>query len=130
MLSLLWSPVTVEHCSVSSLYHGIIESSGLRETFKVIQSNCLLSTATVTLQPHHPVPVRHLLNTKYHMCVIVFICCFLFFGTDSCLHCFDLVYVIISVFCLASAMSLYNCLAALIGEIPFGQCRYCAPFTY
>ncbi|KAM6125527.1 signal peptide peptidase-like 2A isoform 3-T3 [Phoenicopterus ruber ruber] len=34
-----------------------------------------------------------------------------------------LVYVIISVFCLASAMSLYNCLAALIGEIPFGQCR-------
>ncbi|KAJ7396098.1 transient receptor potential cation channel subfamily M member 7 [Pitangus sulphuratus] len=34
-----------------------------------------------------------------------------------------LVYVIISVFCLASAMSLYNCLAALVGEIPFGQCR-------
>ncbi|XP_041895696.1 signal peptide peptidase-like 2A isoform X4 [Corvus kubaryi] len=34
-----------------------------------------------------------------------------------------LVYVIISVFCLASAMSLYNCLAALIGEIPIGQCR-------
>ncbi|POI30565.1 hypothetical protein CIB84_005684, partial [Bambusicola thoracicus] len=34
-----------------------------------------------------------------------------------------LVYVIILVFCLASAMSLYNCLAALIGEIPFGQCR-------
>uniref|UniRef100_A0A8D2LYY2 Signal peptide peptidase like 2A n=1 Tax=Zonotrichia albicollis TaxID=44394 RepID=A0A8D2LYY2_ZONAL len=65
----------------------------------------------------------HLLNTKYHMYVIVFICCFLFFDTDSCLHCFDLVYVIISVFCLASAMSLYNCLAALIGEIPFGQCR-------
>ncbi|NXP43712.1 SPP2A protein, partial [Heliornis fulica] len=34
-----------------------------------------------------------------------------------------LVYVIISVFCLASAMSLYNCLAALVAEIPFGQCR-------
>ncbi|XP_030312705.1 signal peptide peptidase-like 2A isoform X4 [Calypte anna] len=34
-----------------------------------------------------------------------------------------LVYVIISVFCLASATSLYNCLAALIGHIPFGQCR-------
>ncbi|XP_042659676.1 signal peptide peptidase-like 2A isoform X4 [Tyto alba] len=34
-----------------------------------------------------------------------------------------LVYVIISVFCLASAMSLYNCLGALIGEIPCGQCR-------
>jgi len=43
---------------------------------------------------------------------------------------FYLVYVIISVFCLASAMSLYNCLAALIGEIPFGQCRYCTPFSY
>lgn len=27
-------------------------------------------------------------------------------------------------------MSLYNCLAALIGEIPFGQCRYCTPFNY
>lgn len=41
-----------------------------------------------------------------------------------------LVYVIISVFCLASAMSLYNCLAALIGKIPFGQCRYCTPFSF
>nr|XP_048723096.1 signal peptide peptidase-like 2A isoform X3 [Caretta caretta] len=34
-----------------------------------------------------------------------------------------LVYVIISVFCLASAMSLYNCLSALIRRISFGQCR-------
>ncbi|XP_032646494.1 signal peptide peptidase-like 2A isoform X1 [Chelonoidis abingdonii] len=34
-----------------------------------------------------------------------------------------LVYVIISVFCLASAMSLYNCLSALIKKISFGQCR-------
>lgn len=44
-------------------------------------------------------------------------------------HSFYLVYVIIAVFCLASAMSLYNCLAALIGEIPFGQCRYRTPFN-
>ncbi|KYO21156.1 signal peptide peptidase-like 2A isoform X3 [Alligator mississippiensis] len=34
-----------------------------------------------------------------------------------------LVYVIISVFFLASAMSLYNCLAALLQKISFGQCR-------
>uniref|UniRef100_A0A8C8SPS7 Signal peptide peptidase like 2A n=1 Tax=Pelusios castaneus TaxID=367368 RepID=A0A8C8SPS7_9SAUR len=34
-----------------------------------------------------------------------------------------LVYVIISVFCVASAMSLYNCLSALLRKIPFGQCR-------
>ncbi|XP_069481053.1 signal peptide peptidase-like 2A isoform X2 [Ambystoma mexicanum] len=34
-----------------------------------------------------------------------------------------LVYVIIAVFCLASAMSLFNCLAALITKIPYGQCR-------
>ncbi|KAM7151879.1 signal peptide peptidase-like 2A isoform 4-T5 [Macrochelys suwanniensis] len=34
-----------------------------------------------------------------------------------------LVYVIISVFCLASAMSLYNCLSALIRKLSFGQCR-------
>ncbi|KAG6925158.1 signal peptide peptidase like 2A [Chelydra serpentina] len=34
-----------------------------------------------------------------------------------------LVYVIISVFCLASAMSLYNCLSALIRTLSFGQCR-------
>ncbi|XP_015283426.1 PREDICTED: signal peptide peptidase-like 2A isoform X1 [Gekko japonicus] len=34
-----------------------------------------------------------------------------------------LVYVIIAIFCLASAISLYNCLAALIRKIPFGQCR-------
>ncbi|XP_074862582.1 signal peptide peptidase-like 2A isoform X2 [Carettochelys insculpta] len=34
-----------------------------------------------------------------------------------------LVYVIISVFCLTSAMSLYNCLSALIRKISCGQCR-------
>ncbi|XP_053573417.1 signal peptide peptidase-like 2A isoform X2 [Bombina bombina] len=34
-----------------------------------------------------------------------------------------LVYVIICVFCLASAMSLFNCLSALIRKIPFGNCR-------
>ncbi|XP_048188390.1 signal peptide peptidase-like 2A isoform X2 [Perognathus longimembris pacificus] len=33
-----------------------------------------------------------------------------------------LVYVIIAIFCIASAMSLYNCLAALIRKIPYGQC--------
>ncbi|XP_069844471.1 signal peptide peptidase-like 2A isoform X3 [Dipodomys merriami] len=33
-----------------------------------------------------------------------------------------LVYVIIAIFCIASAMSLYNCLAALIHKIPCGQC--------
>ncbi|KAM4675493.1 signal peptide peptidase-like 2A isoform 2-T2 [Discoglossus pictus] len=34
-----------------------------------------------------------------------------------------LVYVIIAVFCLASAMSLFNCLSALIRKISCGQCR-------
>ncbi|XP_074090784.1 signal peptide peptidase-like 2A isoform X1 [Macrotis lagotis] len=34
-----------------------------------------------------------------------------------------LVYVMISIFCLASSMSLYNCLAPLIRKIPCGQCR-------
>ncbi|XP_069622168.1 signal peptide peptidase-like 2A isoform X2 [Ranitomeya imitator] len=34
-----------------------------------------------------------------------------------------LVYVIISVFCLASAMSTFNCLSALIQYIPYGRCR-------
>lgn len=33
-----------------------------------------------------------------------------------------LVYVMIAIFCIASAMSLYNCLAALIRKIPCGQC--------
>ncbi|XP_012584252.1 PREDICTED: signal peptide peptidase-like 2A isoform X1 [Condylura cristata] len=33
-----------------------------------------------------------------------------------------LVYVMIAIFCIASAMSLYNCLAALIHKIPCGQC--------
>uniref|UniRef100_A0A8C9GNP4 Signal peptide peptidase-like 2A n=1 Tax=Piliocolobus tephrosceles TaxID=591936 RepID=A0A8C9GNP4_9PRIM len=31
-------------------------------------------------------------------------------------------YVMIAIFCIASAMSLYNCLAALIHKIPYGQC--------
>uniref|UniRef100_A0A5F8HAT2 Signal peptide peptidase-like 2A n=1 Tax=Monodelphis domestica TaxID=13616 RepID=A0A5F8HAT2_MONDO len=34
-----------------------------------------------------------------------------------------LVYVMISIFCLASSMSLYNCLAPLIRKIPCGHCR-------
>ncbi|XP_043841631.1 signal peptide peptidase-like 2A isoform X2 [Dromiciops gliroides] len=34
-----------------------------------------------------------------------------------------LVYVMIAIFCLASSMSLYNCLATLIKKIPCGQCR-------
>ncbi|EHB17939.1 Signal peptide peptidase-like 2A, partial [Heterocephalus glaber] len=33
-----------------------------------------------------------------------------------------LVYVMIAIFCVASAMSLYNCLAALIQKIPCGRC--------
>ncbi|XP_037012348.2 signal peptide peptidase-like 2A isoform X2 [Artibeus jamaicensis] len=33
-----------------------------------------------------------------------------------------LVYVMIAIFCIASAMSLYNCLAALIHKIPYGKC--------
>ncbi|XP_006013268.1 signal peptide peptidase-like 2A isoform X2 [Latimeria chalumnae] len=34
-----------------------------------------------------------------------------------------LVYVVIAVFCLASAAGLYNCLSALVTKIPFGKCR-------
>ncbi|XP_077173391.1 signal peptide peptidase-like 2A isoform X1 [Paroedura picta] len=34
-----------------------------------------------------------------------------------------LVYVIIAIFCVASAISLYNCLAVLVRKIHFGQCR-------
>ncbi|XP_014439757.1 signal peptide peptidase-like 2A [Tupaia chinensis] len=34
-----------------------------------------------------------------------------------------LVYVMIAIFCIASSMSLYNCLAALIRKIPCGQCK-------
>ncbi|XP_029430407.1 signal peptide peptidase-like 2A isoform X2 [Rhinatrema bivittatum] len=34
-----------------------------------------------------------------------------------------LVYIIIGVFCVASALSLFNCLAALVRKISFGQCR-------
>ncbi|KAM5235537.1 signal peptide peptidase-like 2A [Ctenodactylus gundi] len=33
-----------------------------------------------------------------------------------------LVYVMIGIFCIASAMSLYNCLAALLRQIPHGRC--------
>uniref|UniRef100_G3TE84 Signal peptide peptidase-like 2A n=1 Tax=Loxodonta africana TaxID=9785 RepID=G3TE84_LOXAF len=33
------------------------------------------------------------------------------------------VYVMIAIFCIASATSLYNCLAALIHKIPYGQCK-------
>ncbi|XP_005068522.1 signal peptide peptidase-like 2A isoform X2 [Mesocricetus auratus] len=33
-----------------------------------------------------------------------------------------LVYVMIAIFCIASAMSLYNCLAALVHRMPCGQC--------
>ncbi|XP_034987061.1 signal peptide peptidase-like 2A isoform X2 [Zootoca vivipara] len=35
-----------------------------------------------------------------------------------------LVYVVITVFCLASASSLFNCLHAIVRKIPYGQCRF------
>lgn len=35
-----------------------------------------------------------------------------------------LVYVVISIFCLASVSSLYFCLSALFKKIPYGQCRF------
>ncbi|XP_055291588.1 signal peptide peptidase-like 2A isoform X2 [Moschus berezovskii] len=35
-----------------------------------------------------------------------------------------LVYVMIAIFCIASAMSLYNCLAALVRKIQCGQCTF------
>ncbi|XP_061450961.1 signal peptide peptidase-like 2A isoform X2 [Rhineura floridana] len=35
-----------------------------------------------------------------------------------------LVYVVIAVFCLASATSLFHCLSALVRKIPYGQCRF------
>ncbi|XP_042198904.1 signal peptide peptidase-like 2A isoform X2 [Callorhinchus milii] len=34
-----------------------------------------------------------------------------------------LVYVVIAIFCLASAISLYNCLSAVMAKIPFCKCR-------
>uniref|UniRef100_H9G846 Signal peptide peptidase like 2A n=1 Tax=Anolis carolinensis TaxID=28377 RepID=H9G846_ANOCA len=35
-----------------------------------------------------------------------------------------LVYFIIAVFCIASSMSLYSCLSALVKKIPYGRCRF------
>ncbi|XP_044294759.1 signal peptide peptidase-like 2A isoform X2 [Varanus komodoensis] len=35
-----------------------------------------------------------------------------------------LVYVVISLFCVASATSLFNCLSVLVEKIPYGQCRF------
>ncbi|XP_042328612.1 signal peptide peptidase-like 2A isoform X2 [Sceloporus undulatus] len=35
-----------------------------------------------------------------------------------------LVYFVIAIFCVASAMSLYNCLSALIRKIPYGRCKF------
>ncbi|KAM6426120.1 signal peptide peptidase-like 2A isoform 1-T1 [Liasis olivaceus] len=35
-----------------------------------------------------------------------------------------LVYVVISIFCIASASSMYSCLSALLKKIPYGQCRF------
>ncbi|XP_033022443.1 signal peptide peptidase-like 2A isoform X1 [Lacerta agilis] len=35
-----------------------------------------------------------------------------------------LVYAVITIFCLASASSLFNCLHAIVRKIPYGQCRF------
>ncbi|XP_063170316.1 signal peptide peptidase-like 2A isoform X2 [Candoia aspera] len=35
-----------------------------------------------------------------------------------------LVYVVISIFCIASVSSMYFCLSALLKKIPYGQCRF------
>uniref|UniRef100_A0A8C3M098 Signal peptide peptidase-like 2A n=1 Tax=Chrysolophus pictus TaxID=9089 RepID=A0A8C3M098_CHRPC len=76
-------------------------SPGDRETRRKKEENVTFTTLTVVL--------------FVVICCVMLILLYFFYKW--------LVYVIILVFCLASAMSLYNCLAALIGEIPFGQCR-------
>ncbi|KAM8781383.1 signal peptide peptidase-like 2A isoform 2-T2 [Rhynchonycteris naso] len=48
------------------------------------------------------------------MCCVIMVLLYFFYKW--------LVYVMIAIFCIASAMSLYNCLAALICMIPYGQC--------
>lgn len=83
----------------------------------ISNSGALSSATTVTVC----VTCRFLFAMLFPYCIL---------SLTPLSHSFYLVYVIILVFCLASAMSLYNCLAALIGEIPFGQCRYCMPLDF
>ncbi|XP_061302861.1 signal peptide peptidase-like 2A isoform X3 [Pezoporus flaviventris] len=78
-----------------------VASPGVRETRQKKEENVTFTPVTVIL--------------FVVICCVMLVLLYFFYKW--------LVYVIISVFCLASAMSLYNCLAALIGEIPFGQCR-------
>ncbi|XP_027587948.1 signal peptide peptidase-like 2A isoform X1 [Pipra filicauda] len=78
-----------------------IASPGERETRRKKEENVTFTPVTVIL--------------FVAICCVMLVLLYFFYKW--------LVYVIISVFCLASAMSLYNCLAALVGEIPFGQCR-------
>ncbi|XP_069914670.1 signal peptide peptidase-like 2B isoform X4 [Oryctolagus cuniculus] len=59
--------------------------------------------------------------TPVMICVFVFTCCsmlvLLYYFYDQ------LVYVIIGIFCLASATGLYSCLAPLVRKLPFCACR-------
>ncbi|XP_066198773.1 signal peptide peptidase-like 2A isoform X1 [Saccopteryx leptura] len=48
------------------------------------------------------------------MCCVIMVLLYFFYKW--------LVYVMIAIFCIASTMSLYNCLVALISTIPYGQC--------
>ncbi|XP_051000518.1 signal peptide peptidase-like 2A [Acomys russatus] len=63
---------------------------------------------------------EHLTFSPLTVIVFVVICCVMI----VLLYFFYkwLVYVMIAIFCIASAMSLYNCLAALIHRMPCGQC--------
>lgn len=59
--------------------------------------------------------------TTIMICVFVVMCCsmlvLLYYYYDQ------LVYVIISIFCLAASIGLYSCLCPFVRRLPFGKCR-------
>ncbi|KAK2086960.1 hypothetical protein P7K49_032867 [Saguinus oedipus] len=59
--------------------------------------------------------------TPVMTCVFVVMCCSMLV---LLYHFYDLlVYVVIGIFCLASATGLYSCLAPCVRRLPFGECR-------
>uniref|UniRef100_A0A8D0L827 Signal peptide peptidase like 2A n=1 Tax=Sphenodon punctatus TaxID=8508 RepID=A0A8D0L827_SPHPU len=78
-----------------------VASSGDRETSRKEEENVTLTPFTVVI--------------FVIICCVMLVLLYFFYKW--------LVYVIIAVFCVASALSLYNCLAALIRKISCGQCR-------
>nr|XP_060611219.1 signal peptide peptidase-like 2A isoform X1 [Anolis sagrei ordinatus] len=101
--------IAVTCVTLGGYWSGMTELEKLKKTSSSGSVDSSKSEENITLTP---VSVIFFVAT----CCIMLVLMYYFYKW--------LVYFVISVFCIASALSLYSCLAALVRKIPYGRCRF------